>query len=187
MHFAFHHGVLGSLSFRFPDSSIHRLSQPFRQEAMSFPLQQAQEAPPDTSAQQVADSTAADTTISATTTVDTTGTDTLTTLTQLNRDLTEAGDLLFEGELQLFLNRLYEGLAGLVVGLIPKVMGALFVFLLFYVIYRVLRTIFRRVLRRSRFIDPGLETLLLQTFRMIPMKLPRYRTWAITFFFARAR
>ncbi len=134
---------------------------------VSYLFQQPQEAPPDSAATpvQVADSLGTDTT--ATTLVDTTTTDTLGTLIQLNRDLTEAGGLLFEGEWQLFLNRLYEGLAGLVIGLIPKILGALFVFLLFYAIYRGLRTLLRRGLRRSSFIDRGLETLLLQTFRMI--------------------
>jgi small conductance mechanosensitive channel len=71
----------------------------------------------------------------------------------------------------LFIRTLYEGLASLVVGLIPKLAGALFVFLLFYLIYRVLRTLLRRLLRRSRNIDSGLENLLMQTFRLSALSL----------------
>ncbi len=130
---------------------------------MPFPLalQQAQQAPPD--------SVAADTTAADTTAAQTAAADTLDTFSQLNRNLTEAGDLLLSGEVNLFLARLYEGLAGLVVALIPRLFGALFVFLLFYVIYRAMRTLLRRGLKRSKYIDAGLESLLLQTFRLVAL------------------
>ncbi len=129
---------------------------------MPFPLalQQAQQAPPDSAA-------AAATTALPAQVVDTTAADTLDTFTQLNRDLTEAGDRLLSGEVNLFLTRLYEGLASLVVELIPRLFGALFVFLLFYVFYRALRTLLRRVLKKSKYIDAGLENLLVQTFRLV--------------------
>ncbi|MFB3131865.1 MAG: hypothetical protein ACE10K_05010, partial [Rhodothermales bacterium] len=124
---------------------------------MSFPLspQQAQQTPPDSVA---ADTLAPPPQAAA---------DTLDTFTQLNRDLGEAGDLLLMGEWELFLTRLYEGLASLVVGLVPRLFGALLVFVLFYLGYSMLRTLLQRLLKRSKFIDAGLEGLLLQTFRLV--------------------
>ena len=134
---------------------------------MSFPfaLQQAQEAPPDSIAVPP-DSVAASPDSAAAAATPPQVADSLDTFTQLNRDLSEAGDLLLAGKVNLFLTRLYEGLAGLVVETIPRLFGALFVFLLFYLFYRALRTVLRRLLRKSKYIDIGLENLLLQSFRV---------------------
>ena len=127
---------------------------------MFLPLspQQAQQVLPD--------SVAADT-LAQPQAVDSVAADTLGAFTQLNRDLGEAGDLLLMGEWELFLTRLYDGLAGLVVGLVPRLFGALLVFVLFYLGYRVLRTLLQRLLKRSKHVDAGLEGLLLQTFRLV--------------------
>lgn len=126
---------------------------------MSFPrsVQQAPQVAPDSAA---IDTSAA---------TDTTAADTLNTLTQLNENLGEAGDLLFSGEWGLFLSTLYEGLADLVVAMIPRLIGALFVFLLFYVLYRGLRTLLQRGIKKTKYIDAGLENLLLQTFRLVAL------------------
>ncbi len=130
---------------------------------MSFPLspQQAQQVPPD--------SVAADTLAPPPQAVDSAAVDTLDTFTQLNRDLGEAGDLLLMGEWELFLTRLYDGLASLVVGLVPRLFGALLVFVLFYLGYRMLRTLLQRLLKRSKHVDAGLEGLLLQSFRLVAL------------------
>ncbi len=129
--------------------------------SFSLALQQAQQAPPDSAAATPTD------TLSPPQAVDSVAVDTLDTLTQLNRDLGEAGDLLLMGEWELFLSRLYEGLASLVVGLVPRLFGALLVFMLFYLGYRMLRSVLRRLLKRSKYVDAGLEGLLLQTFRLV--------------------
>ena len=126
-------------------------------------LQQAQEAPPDSAAALPAD------TLAPPQAVDSAAADTLGTFIQLNRDLGEAGDLLLAGELDLFLSRLYEGLAGLVVGLVPRLVGAFLVFVLFYLGYRLLRSVLHRLLKRSKFVDAGLEGLMLQTFRLVAL------------------
>ena len=126
-------------------------------------LQEVQEAPPDSAAAAPAD------TLAPSQAVDSIAADTLTTLTQLNRDLGEAGDLLLMGEWELFLTRLYEGLASLVVGLVPRLFAALLVFLLFYLGYRLLRTVLRRLLKGSKSVDAGLEGLVLQSFRLIAL------------------
>ncbi len=127
---------------------------------MSFPLspQQAQQAPPDSVAAE---------TLAPPQAVDSAAVDTLGTFTQLNRDLGEAGNQLLQGDWQSFLTGLYDGLGSLVVGLVPRLFGALLVFTLFYLGYRMLRTLLQRLLKRSKFIDAGLEGLLLQTFRLV--------------------
>ena len=68
---------------------------------MSFSLapQQAQQAPPESAAATPAD------TLAPPQAVDSVAVDTLDTLTQFNRDLGEAGDLLLMGEWELFLSR----------------------------------------------------------------------------------
>lgn len=126
-----------------------------------FALQQAQEVPPDSIAAPPDSAAAAATPPQVA--------DTLDTFTELNRNLTEAGDLLFSGEVNLFISTLYQGLASLVVAMIPRLFGALFVFLFFYVIYRVVRTLLRRGLRRSKYVDAGLENLMLQAFRLVAL------------------
>lgn len=128
---------------------------------LSFMLQQVQQALPD-SVQAAADTTSQ-------VVADTTAADTLDAITQLNRDLGEAGDLLLAGDWEQFLSRFYDGLAGLVVGLIPRLIGAVLAFLLFYVGYRILRSVLRRLLKRSKHVETGLENLLLQTFRLVAL------------------
>ena len=104
-----------------------------------------------------------------TTVVDTTIADTTSAITQLNREITEAGRLLATGEWELFVNRLYERLAELAANLIPKLSAALLIFLLFYVVYRILFKVIRRVLNRSKRVDVGLEALLTKTYRVVAM------------------
>jgi small conductance mechanosensitive channel len=104
-----------------------------------------------------------------TTVVDTTIADTTSTITQLNREITEAGRLLASGEWELFVNRLYERLAELAANLIPKLSAALLIFLLFYIVYRILFNVIRRVLSRSKRVDVGLEALLTKTYRIVAM------------------
>lgn len=105
------------------------------------------------SVQQPADTAAADTSLNA--------------IDQIGREVGEAGRLLISGEWELFWTRLYEGLAGLVVDFIPRLLTALFVLILFYSIYRAVDTVLHRVLRRSKRVDRGLENLLSKTYRIV--------------------
>ncbi|MDX1546888.1 MAG: mechanosensitive ion channel family protein [Rhodothermales bacterium] len=98
---------------------------------------------------------------------DTAAADTSDALTQISDEIGEASRLLLAGEWDLFWSRLYEGLAGLVVDLIPKLFGAIFVFILFYIAYRVMLTVITRVLNRSKRVDMGLQNLLLKTYRVV--------------------
>ena len=93
--------------------------------------------------------------------------DTTSALTQLGRDVGEAGQLLISGEWELFTRQLYGGLAELILEFVPMVLVAILVFLLFFGIYRVLLNVLQRFLKRSKKVDAGLENLLLKTFRVV--------------------
>ena len=99
--------------------------------------------------------------------VDTVVVDTSSALTQLSRDVGEAGELIARGEWELVVRQLYEGIGLLIVGFIPKLIGAIFVFLLFYAAYRVLGSVLQRFLHRSKKVDIGLEKLVWKTYRVV--------------------
>ncbi len=93
--------------------------------------------------------------------------DTSGALSQLSRDLGEASGLLAHGEWALFLSQLYTGSAALLVEFVPKVISAVFVFILFFAAYRVIGSLLSRTLRHSRRVDRGLESLLMKSFRIV--------------------
>ncbi len=97
---------------------------------------------------------------------DTTAADTSGTIDKISRDLGEAGDLLAQGEWSMFLTQLYDGAAELVVRFVPMLVKAVFVFILFYAVYRVLFSLLKSVLQRSRRVDTGLQELVLKSFRV---------------------
>lgn len=93
--------------------------------------------------------------------------DTTDALTQLSRDVGEAGRLLISGEWELFTRQFYGGLADLIIEFVPKVLVALLVFIVFFAIYRALLATLQRFLHRSKKVDAGLQNLLLKTFRVV--------------------
>lgn len=121
---------------------------------------------PQEAQQAIADTLAA---VPDTTVADTTVADTTSAISQLNREITEAGKLLATGEWELFLSTLYERLAELVANLVPKLGAALLIFLLFYIVYRILYKLIRRVLKGSKRVDVGLEALLTKSYRVMAM------------------
>lgn len=98
---------------------------------------------------------------------DTMPADTTDALTQLSREVGQAGELLISGEWDLFSRQLYSGLAELMIEFVPKILVALLVFLLFFGIYRALLTLLQRFLRRSKRVDLGLQNLLVKSFRVV--------------------
>ena len=60
-----------------------------------------------------------------------------------------------------------EGLTSLAIGLVPNVLSAVFVGLIFYGLYRIVVGIAGGVLRRSRRVDQGLETISMRTLRFL--------------------
>ncbi|MFO7314835.1 mechanosensitive ion channel family protein [Rhodothermus marinus] len=93
--------------------------------------------------------------------------DTADVITELSQQVSATGQLLVSGQWEQVLPRIQEGLAGLAVSAIPRLTGALFVFLFFYAIYRVVGAVLRRALRHSRRIDATLEHLLMRSYRLI--------------------
>lgn len=93
--------------------------------------------------------------------------DTTDGITAIGEMVGDAGRLLLSGEYDLFAVRLYGGLADLIVALIPKVLLAVFVFILFYAVYRALYSILRQVVDRSKRVDKGLQNLLIKTYRVV--------------------
>ncbi|QXD14614.1 mechanosensitive ion channel family protein [Rhodocaloribacter litoris] len=100
---------------------------------------------------------------------DTSAVDTVGAISTLSREVGETGRLLIEGKWELVLNRLYDGLGGLAVAFIPKLLSALFVFIFFYILYRIFGSILHRMLERSRKVEPGLQSLLLKSYRVVAL------------------
>lgn len=86
---------------------------------------------------------------------------------EFSREVTETGQLLFSGQWQEVLSRFYEGLTGIVVEFIPKFLSALFVLVLFYLLHRFLKKMLAKVLSKSRYVDAGLEGLLMKTYGVV--------------------
>jgi small conductance mechanosensitive channel len=114
---------------------------------------------------QTADTLAA--AVTDTTAADTAATDTTDALSEFSREMSRTGELLATGEWEQVATQLYAGLGRLIVDFIPKVLGALFVFILFYAVYRAVGSLLGRVLSRSKRVDAGLENLLMKAYRVV--------------------
>lgn len=85
----------------------------------------------------------------------------------LSREVGEAGKLLIQGEWQAVVEKLSASFLDLFVQFVPAFLTSLFVFLVFYAVYRVVATILRRVLDRNKNLDTGLKSLLFKVFRIV--------------------
>lgn len=88
-------------------------------------------------------------------------------LDRIGQGVTDTGRLILEGEWQLVLDRTIQGATNLFVSSVPNLISALFVGAFFYVLYRATAHVTRRVLRRSRGVDRGLEAIVMKTFRVV--------------------
>lgn len=88
-------------------------------------------------------------------------------LDRIGEGVTNTGRLILEGEWELVLQRVLEGVTNLFISSVPNLISAFFVGIFFYVLYRVVAGVTRRVLRRSRGVDRGLEAIVMKTFRVI--------------------
>ncbi len=88
-------------------------------------------------------------------------------LDRLGEQVTATGRLILEGEWGLVFQRAVEGLTSLAIGLVPNVLSAMFVGLIFFGLYRLVVSIAGGVLRRSRRVDRGLETISMRTLRFV--------------------
>lgn len=83
----------------------------------------------------------------------------------------DAGTLVSEGRFSEAGNDIATQILSWVTDLAPKTAGALLVLVIFYTAYRVLYNLLRRILKRSNVVQPGLQTLVLQAFRLLSIVL----------------
>ncbi len=92
--------------------------------------------------------------------------DSLDTLGNLSREVGETGRLIMEGKWELVWAQVYQSSAEIAVAFVPKLISAVFVFLIFYFLYRTFGSLLERLLNRRRTIDPGIRSLLLKSYRV---------------------
>ncbi len=93
--------------------------------------------------------------------------DSVDAIGSISRGISEAGELLATGQFSEFWNKVLSSITESTAGFAPSLIGALFVFLLFYIAYRAFGSVLRRFLRRSKRVDLGLESLLMKTYRIV--------------------
>lgn len=84
----------------------------------------------------------------------------------IGEEVGHTGTLLVSGEFDRIWARFTEGMIDKVVDFIPNIFGAVFVLVIFYIIYRLVLSVLERVLSKSAAVDPALQHLLTRTFRI---------------------
>lgn len=92
--------------------------------------------------------------------------DTASAITPLNLDLAEASDQLLSGEFGLSVSTLLDNLGRFAYTIFPRIVAAVIVLVVFYILYRILFALVRKGLQRSTVVDDGLQTLTLQGLRV---------------------
>jgi small conductance mechanosensitive channel len=90
-----------------------------------------------------------------------------TSLDRIGEGVTATGRLILSGDWAAVWERTLEGATELAVSLVPELLSAIFVGLVFYAVYRILLGVVRSVLRRSDRLDRGVEDLLEKMFRLV--------------------
>ncbi len=89
----------------------------------------------------------------------------------ISQSLVDAGTLVYEGQFSEAWNAVSLDVVDAIMKLTPRFAGALLVLVIFYGGYRFLYNLLRRFLKRSNVVQPGLQTLVLQSFRLISLVL----------------
>ena len=110
----------------------------------------------------------ADTTLSASDSVQVVSAPDTTNFTQ---DLVDAGLLIAEGQFSEAWSKMTLDLAIAFGDLWPKIVAAFVVLVILYSGYRGLYSLLRRILQKSNVIQPGLQSLLMQGFRLLALIL----------------
>ena len=110
----------------------------------------------------------ADTTLSASESVQVVSSPDTTNFTQ---DLVDAGLLIAEGQFSEAWSKMTLDLAIAFGNLWPKIVAAFVVLAILYAGYRGLYSLLRRLLRKSNVVQPGLQSLLMQGFRLLSLIL----------------
>ena len=90
---------------------------------------------------------------------------------QLNRHVSEAGQMLAEGRWEALIEKMQDNMTVLAADFMPNLVSALLVFGVFYTAYRVVGSVLARVLGRSKKVDLGLQSLIEKTFKVASLTL----------------
>lgn len=88
-------------------------------------------------------------------------------LDRLGEGITGTGRLILAGDWDALVARSADWTAALAASFIPRLISALFVGIVFYVLYRLFMGMVQSVLRRAERVDRGLETLTVKTLRVV--------------------
>lgn len=88
-------------------------------------------------------------------------------LGRIGENVTNTGRLILDGQWGEVFERMLAGATNLAVSFVPNLLSAIFVGIIFYVIYRVLAGITAGVLRRSERVDLGFEAIANKTLRLV--------------------
>ncbi|MGA7305486.1 MAG: mechanosensitive ion channel [Rhodothermales bacterium] len=92
--------------------------------------------------------------------------DSVGALRAIGRQVSETGSRLVSGEIDQVWQRLTDGMINNLIDFIPNLIGALFVLVFFYAVYRIILSVLVSVLTRSAAVDPALQHLLTRTFKI---------------------
>jgi len=96
--------------------------------------------------------------------------DSLHVVDELSREVGQAGRDLASGNLDS-LASLYSNVTGRIVDAIPNIISAIFVFVVLYSVYRLVKFLLRGVLTRARRVDVALENLLVKSYQITGLSL----------------
>ena len=102
---------------------------------------------------------------------DTTASTAQDVVTEFSEGVSETGRLVVEGEWSLLWKYISEGSLKLFSEFVPDFISALFVFILFYFSYRLLKSLLDKFLTRARRVDKGLHSLIIKTFKVISLTM----------------
>lgn len=93
--------------------------------------------------------------------------DTTEGVVQAGKEVGAAIDALATGDISTLGEKMRSFFSNFMENVLPEVITATLVFLFLYVAYRITRKVLSKVLRRSKRIDPGLESLLMKSFVIV--------------------
>ncbi len=93
--------------------------------------------------------------------------DTTSAMGDFSEQVGQAAQAIREGDVSGFWLQVRDGGIALAAEFIPLLLQAIVVFLLLYVVYRVIRGLLTRVMHRSRHVDAGVESLVTKSFRIV--------------------
>lgn len=93
--------------------------------------------------------------------------DTTSAIGDFSEQVGQAAGAISRGDVSAFWLQVRDGAIALAAEFIPLLLQAIVVFLLLYVVYRVIRGLLTRLMHRSRHVDAGVESLVNKSFRIV--------------------